>query len=56
MVIHNVVEENIFVAICLHSFITEDILKRQIKDCFNINGKQRIIMPKKDEHIKFKNF
>ena len=36
----------------LHAFITEEILKRHIKDCFKINGKQTI----KGEYIKFKNF
>ena len=28
-------------------FSTKEILKRHTKDCFKINGKQRIIMPKK---------
>ena len=28
-------------------FSTKEMLKRHIKDCFKINGKQRIIMPKK---------
>ena len=32
---------------CLQTFSTEDILKSHIKDCFKINDKQRIIMPKK---------
>ena len=27
-----------------------------IKDCFKINGKQMIKLPKKDEYVKFKNF
>ena len=40
----------------LHAFITEKILKRHIKDCFKINGKQTIKMPKKGECVKFKNF
>ena len=31
----------------LHAFSTEEILKRHINDCFKINGKQIIIMPKK---------
>ena len=35
---------------CLHAFITEEILKHHIKDCFNINGKQTIKMPKKGEY------
>ena len=34
---------------CLQAFSTEEILKRHIKDCFEINGKQRIQMPKKGE-------
>ena len=41
---------------CLHTFITEEILKRHVKDCFKIDGKQTIKMPKKGEHVKFKNF
>ena len=32
---------------CLRPFGKEEILKRHIKDCFKINGKQRIIIPKK---------
>ena len=38
---------------CLHAFVTEKIFNRHIKDCFKINGKQRIIMPKKHEYVKF---
>ena len=30
------------------SLSAEEILKRHIKDCFKINGKQRISMPKRD--------
>ena len=33
--------------------MTEEILKHHIKDCFKINGKQRIIMPKKGECVMF---
>ena len=40
---------------CLQAFSREEILK-YIKDCFKINTKQRIIMPKKDEFVKFKNY
>ena len=40
----------------LQAFSTEKILKRHIKDCFKINGKQRIIMPKQCEYVKFKNY
>ena len=39
----------------MQAFRTEEILKRHIKDSFKINGKQRIIMPKKGEYVKFKN-
>ena len=45
-----------FCCYCLHAFITEKILKRHIKDCFKIYGKQTIKMPKKGEYAKFKNF
>ena len=40
---------------CLQTFTTEEILKRVIKSSFEINGKQRILIPKKDEYDKFKN-
>ena len=45
-----------FCRYCLHAFITEEILKRHIKDCFKINGKQTIKMPVKGEYVKLKNF
>ena len=45
-----------FCRYCLQEFSTEEILKRHIKDCFKINGKQRIQMPQKDEYVKFKIF
>ena len=41
---------------CLHAFVTEETLKRNIKDWFKINGKQRIIMPEKGEQVKSKIF
>ena len=41
---------------CLKAFSSEEMLKSHIKDCFKINGMQRIIMPKKGESIKFKNY
>ena len=34
---------------CLQAVSTEEILKHHIEDCFKINGKQKIIMPKKGE-------
>ena len=40
----------------LHALIKEEILKRHIKDCFKINGKQTIKLCKKGEYVKFKNF
>ena len=45
-----------FCCYCLHAFITEEILKHHIKDCFKINGKQANKMPKKGEYVKLKNF
>ena len=45
-----------FCCYCLHAFITGEILKRHIKDCFKINGKQKVKMPKKGEYVIFKNF
>ena len=43
-----------FYRYCLHTFITEDIVKCHIKDCFKTNGKQTVKMPKKSEYVKFK--
>ena len=45
--IHYLMEENNFFCYCLQAFITEEILKRHIKDCFKANVKQRIKMPEK---------
>ena len=36
--------------------LTEEILKCHIKDRYKINDKQRIIMSKKSEYVKFKNY
>ena len=41
---------------CLQAFSTEEILKRHVKDCFKVSGKQIIILPKKGEYVKFKNY
>ena len=46
--------KNFFCCYCLQAFSTEEILKRYVKDFFKINGKQKIVMPKKCEYIKFK--
>ena len=32
------------------------MLKRHIKECFNTNGKQKIIMPRNGEYVKFKTY
>ena len=45
-----------FCCYCLQAFSTEKILKSHMKDCFKINGKQTIKIPKKREYVKFKNF
>ena len=43
-----------FYGCCLQAFSKQEIIKCHIKDCFKINGKQRIIMSKKDECNRFK--
>ena len=55
-IIHYIVEEKFFCHYYLQAFSAEEILKHHIKDCFKINGKQEIKMPKKGQHIKSKNF
>ena len=37
---------------CLQAFRTADVLKCHIKDCFKINGKERIKLPTKGEYVK----
>ena len=49
-------ERKRFCRYCLHAFVTEGISKCHIKDCFQINDKQMIKMPKKGEYVKSKNF
>ena len=36
--------------------LLEKILKRHLKDCVKINGKQRIMMPIKGEYVTLKNY
>ena len=48
--------KNHFHRYCLQVFSIEEILKPHIKNCFKINSKQRIIMPKKGEYVKFRNY
>ena len=45
-----------FCCYCLQAFSTEEIFRRHFKDCANIHDKQRIIIPKKSEYFKFKNY
>ena len=52
MIIHCIVEENIFSRYCLHAFITGEILQRHINDCFETNGKQRIRCKRKVNMLK----
>ena len=40
----------------MQGFRKVEKLKCHVKDYFDINGKQTIKMPKKNEYIKFKNF
>ena len=47
---------NHFCRYCLQAFSAEEILTSHIKDRFKVNGKQRIIMHKKGEFVKFKNY
>ena len=49
MIIYYIVKENIFDIIVY-------TLSRHVNDCFKINGKQRHIMLKKGEYVKFRNF
>ena len=43
-----------FCPYCLQAFSTEEILKCYIKDCFKINGRQKIIRANKGKYVKFK--
>ena len=56
IIILYIVEKNIICRYFLQTLSTEEILKFHIKDCFKINSKQRITMPKKGEYVKFKNY
>ena len=40
----------------MQTFSTEKILKRHVKDCFEIDSKQKNEMPKTGEYVKFKNY
>ena len=49
------IEKKHFCCSCSHFFSTEKILKSHISDCFKINDKQMIQMPKESEYVKFEN-
>ena len=53
---HYIMEKKHFCCSYLQTFKTEEISKRHSKDCFKINGKQRIIMLQKGEYAKFRNY
>ena len=40
----------------MQDFSTKEILKRRIKNCFKINGKQIILMLNEGEYYKFRNY
>ena len=42
-----------FCRYCLQASGTEKVLKRQVKDCFKINGKQRIKILKNWKYVRF---
>ena len=44
-------EKKHFCEYCLHAFATKEILKCHSKECFEINGKQTIKMPKKCNYV-----
>ena len=48
--------KKLFCCYCLEAFSPEEILKRHIRDCLKINGKQGVIMPEKGEYVKLKNY
>ena len=47
---------NYFCRYCLQAFRTAEKSECFVKDCFKINGKKTIKMPKKGDFIKFKTF
>ena len=56
IILYTVEKKKDFCHYCLQAFSTEKILKCHIKDYLKINGKQKIIMTKKGEYVKFKNY
>ena len=45
-----------FCRYCQHAFSAAEILKNLFNNCFKVNGKQIIKMPKKGEYIRFKSY
>ena len=45
-----------FCMYCLQCFSREDVLAEHVKNCLSINGKQAIKMPKKGQHVNFRNY
>ena len=43
-----------FSCYCLQAFSTKEILKDHIKDCFEINGKKKFIIPKETNMLNSK--
>ena len=54
MIIHYIVKEKSF-PVFVYKLLEQKKLKRDIRGCFKINDKQRIIMTKKGEYVKLKN-
>lgn len=55
MIIDYISEENILWCYCFQAFSTEKVLKRQIKDYFKVNGKQRS-NTRKLKYVIYENF
>ena len=49
-------EKKHFCRYSLQDFSTEEILKCHINDCFKINGKQTMQMPKESISVRLKNY
>ena len=47
--------KNHFCCYCLQVFSIKELLRHSIKNCFIINSKEKIIIPKNGEYVKFKN-
>ena len=54
IIVYYIEEKKAFYRCCLQAFITEELLKRQINNCFKTNGKQTIETHKKGGYVKLK--